>query len=200
MFMTEDLDFGPTIKRLRLQANMTLEELCAATDYVLQNGYLSQLERKPIAISFNKLNSICKALGISVADIIREAEGGENVEFSGNHIPVRDENGDRTGQMLAVPHSISGHCFALKISSHSMESVSGVSYFKGGYVIVKPCDTLESGDDYVFRVDEKLFVSRYESDGRRHLLTYLNPKYPLETLPQEPDVKGLIIGFFYFSE
>ncbi|MEY8241451.1 MAG: XRE family transcriptional regulator [Cycloclasticus sp.] len=199
MFMTKDLDFGPTIKRLRLQSGMTLEELSAATDYVLQNGYISQLERKPIAISFNKLNSLCKALGISVADMIREVEGGEKVEFSGNHIPIRDENGERSGKMLAVPHDISGHCFALKINTQSMESTTGISYFKGGYAIIKPCDSLESGGDYVLRIDEKLFISRYESDGRRHLLTYLNPKYPLEHLPKDPDIKGRVIGFFYFS-
>ena len=200
MYMTESHDFGPSIKRLRLKAGMTQEDLCAATDYVLGSGYLSQLERKTIAISFNKLNSICKALNISVADIIRETEGGEKVEFSGNHIPVRNEEGNRTGRMLPVSSSIPAQAFALKINSNSMESLQGVSYFKGGYAIIKPCTALESGKDYAFRTDEHLFIARYESDGRRHMLTYLNPVYPIEPLPKDPDIKGIVIGFFYESK
>lgn len=201
MFMTDNINFGPTIKRLRLKAGMTLDELCAATDFVIQNGYLSQIERKPIAISFNKLNSISKALGISIADMIREAEGGELVEFSGNHIPIRDEKGDRTGAMLAVPHDISPQCFALKVSNNSMESkTGGISYFQGGYVIVRPCNELINERDYVFRIDEYLTAARYQTDGRRSFLNYLNPSFPPETLPKEPDLKGEIIGFFFFSK
>lgn len=196
--MNEITDFGPTIKRLRLQANMTQEELCAATDNVLGSGYLSQLERKPISISFNKLNALCKALNISMADMIREVQGGEQVEFSGNHIPIRDENGDRTGSMLPVPHDIPSDSFALKVEGNSMETTKGgTCYYKNGYAIVQPCDKLESGKDYAFRIDDNLFLARYQSDGRRHLLTYLNPTYPNEPLPNDPDVKGEVIGFFY---
>lgn len=197
--MNEQINFGPTVKRLRLEAGMTQEDLCAATDYVLQPGYLSQLERQPRAISFNILHAISHAVSIPIADIIREAEGGEEAEFTGSHIPIRDSDGHRTGKMLPVSASIPVNSFALEINNNSMETGDGISYFKGGYAIIKPCEKLEAGNDYAFRVDDHLFLARYESDGRRHLLTYLNPKYPHETLQSEPDIKGLVIGFFYES-
>lgn len=196
--MKDTYDFGPVVKRLRLAANMTQEELCAATNYVLQPGYLSQLERHPKSLSFTILNAICKALGVAIGDMIREAEGGEIAEFSGNYLVIRDSKGDRTGKLLPVASSIPANSFALKVDTTSMESkTGGVSYFKGGYVIVTPCDTLEDEKDYVFRIDEHLTVARYQGDGRRHLLTYLNPAFPHEPLPQDPDIKGRVIGFFY---
>ena len=185
--MKETYDFGPVVKRLRLAANMTQEELCAATDYVLQPGYLSQLERHPKSLSFNVLNSICRALGVPISDMIREADGGEQAEFTGNYLIIRDSKGDRTGKVLPVASSIPANSFALKIDSTSMESkTGGVSYFKGGFAIVTPCDTLEDEKDYVFRIDEHLTLARYQGDGRRHVLTYLNPSFPPEALPNDP--------------
>lgn len=195
--MNNILYFGSVVKRLRLEAGMTQEDLCAATDYILQPGYLSQMERQPRSISFNILNAISHALNVPVADLIREAEGGEKAEFTGNNIAIRDSDGNRTGSMLPVSSTIPTNSFALKISHSSMESHGGLSYFKGGYVIAAPCDKIESGKDYVFRIDERLIIARYESDGRQHILKYLNPAYPSEILPEEPDVKGTIVGFFY---
>lgn len=199
-YMKDFSDFGPIIKRHRIAAGMTQEDLCAATDYVLQNGYLSQLERKPKAVSFRILDAICKALNLSIADIVREAEGGEVAEPM-DHQPavVRNSSGDRTSETVAIPTNLPVGTYALKVTNSSMESTSGRSYYIGGHVVVAPCESLISGKDYIFRIEESLVIARYETDGRRHILNYLNPSFPHEILSEEPDVKGQVIGFQIFD-
>jgi len=199
-YMKNFTDFGPTIKRHRIKRGMTQEDLCAATDYELQNGYLSQLESKPKDVPFWILKAIAKALDISFVDMQREAEGGEEAQEIGHRKAViRDQFGDRTPEAIPTPNNVPTNSYAIEVTSTSMESTSGVSYYKGGYVIVAPCDSLEAGFDYVFRIDETLVIARYETDGRRHILNYLNPRFPFEILQDAPDVKGKVIGFQYFS-
>lgn len=198
--MRKFTDFGPTIKRHRINRRMTQEDLCAATDYELQNGYLSQLESKPKDVSFRILNAIAAALDITFTDMLREAEGGEYAEEIGHRAAViRDQAGDRTQEAIPTPSDVPVNSYAVKVTSTSMESPSGVSYYQGGHVIVAPCDSLEAGSDYIFRIDETLVIARYETDGRRHILNYLNPRFPFEILQDSPDVKGKVIGFQYFS-
>lgn len=198
MDMKDIPDFGPIIKRLRLDAGMTQEDLCAATDYVLQNGYLSQLERKPKAISFMVLNAICKALNVSVSDMLRELEGGEPTQtLTHKDAVVRDSRGNRTESVIPVTANLPSDSYAIRVENSTMEAPAGISYYKGGYVIIAPCSKAESGNDYVFLIDDQLVLARYDTDGRRHLLSYLNPAYPKETLSSEPDVKGRIVGFYF---
>jgi len=199
-YMKKFTDFGPTIKRHRIRRGMTQEDLCAATDYELQNGYLSQLESKPKDVSFRILNAIANALDITFTDMQREAEGGEEADEIGHRSTViRNQAGDRTKDVIPTPSNVPANSYAVKITNTSMESPNGVSYYQGGHVIVAPCDSLEVGSDYVFRIDETLVIARYETDGRRHILNYLNPRFPFEILQDYPDVKGKVIGFQYFS-
>jgi len=195
----EDMNFGPVIKRLRLKNGMTQEDLCAATDYTLQPAYLSRIERKNFSISWKILNAVCKALGVSVADVIREAEGGEAIEESTQRILIRDINGNKTGRTLPIEGSLPVHSYALSVINDSMDSPSGVSYFEGGFIIATPCESIASGQDYIFLVDDKLVPGRYKTDGRRHFIYYLNPQWPPEGFETPPEVKGRIVGFSYLS-
>lgn len=172
--------------------------MCAATNYTLKAGYLSQLERRPYNISFAILDSICKALEVPMVDMIREIEGGEAVQFDEGGIPIRDVNGDKTGDFLPKFADSSNSIYAFKMLNDSMESPTGAGYFQGGYLIITAADKLESNKDYIFRVDEKLIPGRYKTDGRRHFIHYLNTQWGHEVFSEPLDVKGKIIGFTYF--
>lgn len=198
--MKKPSNFGPIIKRLRIAAGMTQEDLCAATDYALQSGYLSRLERKPFDVSIPILQALSEALGVSMVDMIREESGSEPISSSySRQIVVRNEEGEKTDQNIPAITKVSAKAFALKVKDTAMESQGGLSYFKDGYVLVDPDGEIASGNDYVFRIDETLIIGRYESNGRRHVISYLNPKYPNEIIDGEPDIKGKIIGFYFYS-
>lgn len=193
-------NYGPIIKRLRIAASMTQDDLCEATNFALASGYLSRLERKPYAVSIPILQALCEALGVSLADMIREESGGEPISGTySRQIVVRDMEGEKTEQNIPAVTKTNPKAFALKVTDTAMESQGGVSYFKDGYVLVDPDGEIESGSDYVFRIDDHLIIGRYETNGRRNIISYLNPKYPNETIDDDPDIKGKIIGFYFYT-
>jgi SOS-response transcriptional repressor LexA len=145
------------------------------------------------------LQAICDVLGVSIADMIREESGGEPISGTySRQIVVRDMEGEKTEENIPAVAKTNPKSFALKVTDTAMESQGGISYFKDGYVLVDPDGEIESGNDYVFRIDDHLVIGRYESNGRRHIISYLNPKYPNEIIDDEPDIKGKVIGFYFY--
>ena len=61
---------GDVLRRHRLRQSRTLREVAAAARVSL--GYLSEIERGRKEASSELLASICAALGISLADVLRE--------------------------------------------------------------------------------------------------------------------------------
>jgi transcriptional regulator with XRE-family HTH domain len=61
---------GDVLRRHRLRQSRTLREVAAAAQVSL--GYLSEIERGRKEASSELLASICAALGISLADVLRE--------------------------------------------------------------------------------------------------------------------------------
>jgi transcriptional regulator with XRE-family HTH domain len=61
---------GDVLRRHRLRQSRTLREVAAAAQVSL--GYLSEIERGRKEASSELLASICSALGISLADVLRE--------------------------------------------------------------------------------------------------------------------------------
>ncbi len=79
MCFGEIMELGIKIKRLRLQKNLTQEELADRCE--LTKGYISQLENELTSPSIATLEDILKALGTTFAEFFRD-ENEEQVVFT----------------------------------------------------------------------------------------------------------------------
>ena len=73
------MKIGERIRRLRLQAGLTQEDL--ANRAQLTKGFISQLENDATSPSIATLQDILEALGISLAEFFRGTEGEDKVVF-----------------------------------------------------------------------------------------------------------------------
>ena len=64
------MDIGKKIKELRLQNDLTLENLASRCE--LTKGFLSQVERNLTSPSISTLEDILEALGTNLSDFFRE--------------------------------------------------------------------------------------------------------------------------------
>ena len=75
------MEIGKSIKKLRLQKGLTLEELASRSE--LSKGFLSQLERDLTSPSIATLEDILEALGSNLADFFSDAKD-EQITFGRN--------------------------------------------------------------------------------------------------------------------
>lgn len=73
------MDIGKRIRQLRLQNDLTLEDLASRSE--LTKGFLSQVERNLTSPSISTLEDILEALGTNLSDFFREEEE-EQIVFS----------------------------------------------------------------------------------------------------------------------
>ena len=66
------MDIGKKIKELRLQNDLTLEDLASRSE--LTKGFLSQLERNLTSPSISTLEDILEALGTNLSEFFHEEE------------------------------------------------------------------------------------------------------------------------------
>lgn len=74
------MDIGKSIKRLRLQKELTLEELASRCE--LSKGFLSQLERDLTSPSIATLEDILQALGTTLAEFFSAERDETRLTFS----------------------------------------------------------------------------------------------------------------------
>lgn len=84
------MDIGKRIRQLRLQKELTLEELASRSE--LSKGFLSQLERNLTSPSITTLEDILEALGSNLAEFFSDAKD-DQVTFGKNDF-FRDEKDD----------------------------------------------------------------------------------------------------------
>jgi transcriptional regulator with XRE-family HTH domain len=66
------MDIGKKIRQLRIQNNLTLEDLASRSE--LTKGFLSQLERNLTSPSISTLEDILEALGTNLSEFFHEEE------------------------------------------------------------------------------------------------------------------------------
>ncbi len=94
------MDIGKRIRQLRIQNDLTLEELASRTE--LTKGFLSQLERNLSSPSIQTLEDITEALGTTMAKFFTE-ETAEQVVFTAEDAFV-DEREESTVHWI-VPNA-----------------------------------------------------------------------------------------------
>ena len=73
------MDIGKKIRQLRLQNDLTLEDLASRSE--LTKGFLSQLERNLTSPSISTLEDILEALGTNLSEFFREEEEEQIVQL-----------------------------------------------------------------------------------------------------------------------
>ncbi len=66
-----DLQIGPTIRTLRLEKGMTLDQLAAGAG--ISASHLSRLERSQAEPSFTVAAALARELGVSLSDLVSAA-------------------------------------------------------------------------------------------------------------------------------
>ncbi len=84
------MDIGKRIRQLRIQNNLTLEELASRTE--LTKGFLSQLERNLSSPSIQTLEDITEALGTTMANFFTE-DAAEQIVFTAEDAFVDERSG-----------------------------------------------------------------------------------------------------------
>ncbi len=93
------MEIGKRIRRLRLKAGLTQEELANRAD--LTKGFISQLENDTTSPSIATLEDILGALGTTLEDFFKGTAGDEKVVFTKLDRVVSGESGE--GYVLAFP-------------------------------------------------------------------------------------------------
>jgi transcriptional regulator with XRE-family HTH domain len=64
-----DIEIGPTIRTLRLERGMTLDQLAAGAG--ISASHLSRLERGQAEPSFTVAAALAKEIGVTLSDLVR---------------------------------------------------------------------------------------------------------------------------------
>ena len=83
------MDIGKKIRQLRLQNNLTLEDLASRSE--LTKGFLSQLERDLTSPSISTLEDILEALGTNLSEFFHEEEE-EQIVFTNKDFFVHTQD------------------------------------------------------------------------------------------------------------
>ena len=201
--------FGEIIRRHRRSKLWTLQYTCEMAGGALETGNLSRIERGEITPNFVAAYKVVKALGLNMDDIFSEIEGTapKPAGFE-RKIPVL--SWVKAGAMCSSPtaHSsydcdewispprdtISERAFALKVSGDSMQSLNGMSFPDGSYIVVDPSRHAENRSFVValMRDTEESTFKQLIIDGGRKYLKPLNPQYPIINTTEDMIICGVV--------
>lgn len=174
------MDIGNKLKELRLQNDLTLEELASRSE--LTKGFLSQVERNLTSPSISTLQDLLEALGSSLSEFFHE-EKEEQIVFSKNDIFV-DEQDDYTiewvipnaqkNDMEPIILTLHPHCKSKEMLAHSGEEF--------GYVLKGSVTLIKGEQSYPLEAKETFYLkgntSHYlwnESEEDAQILWVTNP-------------------------
>ena len=100
------MDIGKRIRQLRVQNDLTLEELASRTE--LTKGFLSQLERNLASCSIATLEDIAEALGVSMSEFFASQEE-EQVVFTENDAFVDERDNETIHWIVPNAHPMEPH-------------------------------------------------------------------------------------------
>ena len=164
------LDVGRVLRRLRVEErHLTLYELHEAVGGAINPTTLSRMESHNQTIKIDYLVILGEFYGLSVADIIREAEGGSPADpaiAGACRVPLlgggdvarwlqpaqRQGLRERRETLIALPPA-NAHTFALLQSGDSMQSDSGAAFADGTTLLVDP-ELAPDDRDYVIALPE----------------------------------------------
>lgn len=208
--MKSRIDIGAVLRRLRLSRNLTQTELSEAIGGAINHATLSKMETKNVAISPDYLVILASLYGISVADIIKEAEGGGIADptiVNARHIPALNWSDlanwidphkrllllENRPLVVALP-PISADGFALTVQGDSMLSTGGDSFAAGMTLHIDP-QSIAADRDYVIALDNNSpgMFRQLVIEGSDHYLKPLNRDYRATLKTPDTKILGKVI-------
>ncbi len=155
------MDIGKKIKELRLQNDLTLEDLASRSE--LTKGFLSQMERNLTSPSISTLEDILEALGTNLSEFFHE-ETEEQIVFSTKDFFVdkRDEYqiewiipNAQKNEMEPILLTLEPHG-----SSYEMESHQGEEF---GYVLKGTVTLVRDNKKYKLKAKDTFYMNGKKS-------------------------------------
>lgn len=155
------MDIGKKLKELRLQNDLTLEDLASRSE--LTKGFLSQVERNLTTPSIATLEDILEALGSSLSEFFHE-EPEQQAVFSAKDFFV-DEQEDYTIEWV-IPNAQKNAMEPILLTLHPHKKSHELLAYRGeefGYVL-KGAVTLICGNRrYKIRAQETFYLDGSKS-------------------------------------
>ncbi|MCW6036801.1 XRE family transcriptional regulator [Spirulina subsalsa FACHB-351] len=207
------MKIGHAIRRLRHAQQMTLQQVCDLVGGNLQTGHLSRIEQDKLVPNVTTAALIARALGTTIDQLVMDAERGDQgtmaPSVSRRLIPVvewkrpeldfsihKDVGEKRPARWILPPMEVSDRAFAMVLQDDSMQALEGLSFSRGGAIIIEPRRKAQPGE-YVLVGDKAggppLF-RQLATDGRDHFLRPRNTQYPMRDLPEGAQVLGVVVG------
>ena len=164
------MDIGKKIRQLRLQNDLTLEDLASRSE--LTKGFLSQLERNLTSPSISTLEDILEALGTNLSEFFHEEEEEQIVftqkdffvdtreEYQIEWIVPNAQKNEMEPILLTLPP---------KGKSHEMQSHFGEEFgyvLKGKVVVVvgnKPYK-VKTGETFYYDTNKVHYIKNTSND------------------------------------
>lgn len=205
---------GRTIRQLRKAKDWNQTDLAERAE--VDQGGLSKLETGRQGVSIEALESITRALGLSVAEFMQLVDDASPAPAA----PVRDlesvrlpviswvqagtwaDSGDsytkQTADEWVTTHSKVGRrAFALRVRGDSMTNPRGEPSFPAGtLIVVDPSRQAGDGSLIVIRADRapEATFKRLQIEGGQSLLVPLNPQFPVMPVPSDSVVCGVVVA------
>ena len=151
------MDIGKKIRQLRIQNNLTLEDLASRSE--LTKGFLSQLERNLTSPSISTLEDILEALGTNLSEFFHEEEE-EQIVFSTKDFFV-DRQEDYKIEWI-VPNAQKNEIEPILLTlqpkgrSQEMNSHFGEEF---GYVLKGNVTLVRDNKRYKFKAKDTFYVN-----------------------------------------
>ena len=150
------MDIGKKLKELRLQNDLTLEDLASRSE--LTKGFLSQVERNLTTPSIATLEDILEALGTNLSDFFHEGQE-KQIVFSAQDFFV-DEQEDYQIEWI-VPNAQKNEMEPILLTlhphknSHTLQSHSGEEF---GYVLEGSVTLVRGNKKYKLKSQETFYI------------------------------------------
>ena len=150
------MDIGKKIRQLRLQNDLTLEDLASRSE--LTKGFLSQLERNLTSPSISTLEDILEALGTNLSDFFHEKQE-KQIVFSIQDFFV-DEQEDYQIEWI-VPNAQKNEMEPILLTLHPHKKSHELSAHHGeefGYVLKGSVTLVRGNKKYKLKSQETFYI------------------------------------------
>ncbi len=161
------MEIGHKIKQLRIQNDLTLEELASRSE--VTKGFLSQLERDLTSPNISTLEDILEALGTNLSEFF-VAEPNEQIVFGTDDYFV-DENEMTTIEWI-VPNAQKNEMEPIRLTIHPQCQSKEIKSHTGqefGYVLKGSIELVIGQHIYKLRAQETFYISGKESHYIRNV-------------------------------
>lgn len=155
------MDIGKKLKELRLQNDLTLEDLASRSE--LTKGFLSQVERNLTAPSIATLEDILEALGTNLSEFFREEEE-KQIVFTDQDFFV-DEQEDYQIEWV-VPNAQKNEMEPILLTLHPHKKTHVLSAYQGqefGYVLKGSITIVRGSRKYKVKARETFYMDGSKS-------------------------------------